>query len=159
MVAKSNGVKAKKHLGQHFLEDPSVAERIAAAIRTDNPEACILEIGPGTGALTRPLVQRFGVQVLALDVDDESVQYLQKQDWLPEGSVQHGDFLRMPLSELETLGALVVAGNFPYNISSQILFKFLDHFKKVHALNVYCPSSFSIAKCLVQFAFCYSIQP
>ena len=84
MVAKSNGVKAKKHLGQHFLEDPSVAERIAAAIRTDDPQACILEIGPGTGSLTRPLVQRFGAQVLALDVDDESVQFLQQQDWLPE---------------------------------------------------------------------------
>ena len=126
MVAKSNGVKAKKHLGQHFLEDPSVAERIATAIRTDDPQACILEIGPGTGALTRPLVQRFGAQVLALDVDDESVQFLQQQDWLPEGSVQHGDFLRMPLSDLETPGPLVVAGNFPYNISSQILFRVLD---------------------------------
>ena len=126
MVAKSNGVKAKKHLGQHFLEDPSVAERIAASIRTDDPEALILEIGPGTGALTRPLVQRFGAQVLALDVDDESVQFLRRQDWLPDGSVQHGDFLRMPLSDLETFGPIVVAGNFPYNISSQILFKFLD---------------------------------
>ena len=126
MVAKSNGVKAKKYLGQHFLEDPSVAERIAAAIRTNDPKACILEIGPGTGALTQPLVQRFGTQVLALDVDDESVQFLQQQDWLPEGSVQHGDFLRMSLSDLETPGPLVVAGNFPYNISSQILFKFLD---------------------------------
>ena len=71
MVAKSNGVKAKKHLGQHFLKDSSVAERIAAAILTESAEACILEIGPGTGALTRPLIQRFGAQVLALDVDDE----------------------------------------------------------------------------------------
>ena len=70
MVAKSNGVKAKKHLGQHFLEDPTVAERIASAIQTIHAEACILEIGPGTGALTRPLIQRFGPQVLALDVDD-----------------------------------------------------------------------------------------
>ena len=126
MVTKSNGVKAKKHLGQHFLEDPSIAARIADSILTDHPEACILEIGAGTGALTRPLIQRFGAQVLALDVDDESVQFLEQQDWLPEGSVQHGDFLRMPLSDLETPGPLVVAGNFPYNVSSQILFKFLE---------------------------------
>jgi 16S rRNA (adenine1518-N6/adenine1519-N6)-dimethyltransferase len=126
MVAKSNGVKAKKHLGQHFLEDPTVAERIAAAIRTDDLKACILEVGPGTGALTRPLIERFGTQVLALDVDEESVQFLQQQDWIPQGSVQQGDFLRMPLSDLEAPGPLVVAGNFPYNISSQILFKFLD---------------------------------
>ena len=126
MVAKSNGVKAKKYLGQHFLQDPSVAQRLVAAILTDHPKARILEIGPGTGALTRPLTERFGSQVLALDVDDESVQFLQRQDWLPEGSVQHGDFLRMPMSDLKTTGPLVVAGNFPYNISSQILFKFLD---------------------------------
>lgn len=127
MVAKSNGVKAKKHLGQHFLKDSSVAERIAAAILTESAEACILEIGPGTGALTRPLIQRFGAQVLALDVDDESIQFLQQQDWIPTGSVQHGDFLRMPLEDIAPRAPLVVAGNFPYNISSQILFKFLDY--------------------------------
>lgn len=126
MVAKSNGVKAKKHLGQHFLEDPSVAERIAAAVQTNDSEACILEIGPGTGALTRPLIQRFGAQVLALDVDGESVQFLKQQEWLPDKSVQQGDFLRMPLGDLNGNGTLVVVGNFPYNISSQILFKFLD---------------------------------
>lgn len=126
MVAKSNGVKAKKHLGQHFLEDPSVAERIAAAIQTVSAEACILEIGPGTGALTRPLIQRFGAQVLALDVDDESIRFLQQQDWILTGSVQHGDFLRMPLEGIAPDVPLVVVGNFPYNISSQILFKFLD---------------------------------
>jgi 16S rRNA (adenine1518-N6/adenine1519-N6)-dimethyltransferase len=126
MVAKSNGVKAKKHLGQHFLEDSTVAERIAAAIQSDQPEACILEIGPGTGALTQPLIRRFGPQVLALDVDDESIQFLQQQDWVPEGLVQHGDVLRMPLEDIPTDAPLVVAGNFPYNISSQILFKFLD---------------------------------
>ncbi|MBG27166.1 MAG: ribosomal RNA small subunit methyltransferase A [Crocinitomicaceae bacterium] len=126
MVAKSNGVKAKKHLGQHFLEDPSVAERIAGSILTDHPDACILEIGPGTGALTRPLIQRFGSQVLALDVDSESAAFLKQQDWIPEGSVQRGDFLHMGLSDLGDLRPIVVAGNFPYNISSQILFKFLE---------------------------------
>jgi len=126
MPAKSNGVKAKKYLGQHFLEDPSVAERIVEAIQTEQPEACILEIGPGTGALTRPLIQRFGLQVLALDIDEESVRFLQQQAWVPTQCIKVGDFLRMPLEPVASSGPLVIVGNFPYNISSQILFKFLD---------------------------------
>lgn len=126
MVAKSNGVKAKKHLGQHFLNDPAVANRIAAAIQTESPTACIIEIGPGTGALTRPLLHRFGRQLIALDVDQESVDFLRQQKWVLEGSVRLGDFLRTPLDDLTASDAFVVAGNFPYNISSQILFKFLD---------------------------------
>ena len=64
--------------------------------------------------------------MLALDVDDESIQFLQQQDWIPTGSVQHGDFLRMHLEDVAPGAPLIVAGNFPYNISSQILFKFLD---------------------------------
>ena len=83
MGAKSNGVRAKKHLGQHFLEDLTVAERIADAVQCRGEHALILEIGPGTGALTRPLVQRFGDRVRALDVDAESVDFLQRQDWIP----------------------------------------------------------------------------
>ena len=126
MAAKSNGVKAKKYLGQHFLEDPSVAERIVEAIQTEQPEACILEIGPGTGALTRPLIQRFGLQVLALDIDEESVRFLQQQEWVPIQCAKSGDFLRMPLERVAPTGPLVIVGNFPYNISSQILFRFLD---------------------------------
>lgn len=126
MASKSHGVKAKKHLGQHFLEDLSIAERIAAAIQTSDAKAKVIEIGPGMGALTRPLMDRFGSKVLALDVDAESVVFLQQQPWVPEGAVRHGDFLRMTLEEVSTGGPLVVAGNFPYNISSQILFKFLD---------------------------------
>ena len=126
MAAKSHGVKAKKHLGQHFLEDLSVAERIATAIQTSDARVQVIEIGPGTGALTRPLIDRFGDRVTALDVDVESVVFLQQQPWVPKGAVRHGDFLHMTLEEVSTGGPLVVAGNFPYNISSQILFKFLD---------------------------------
>ena len=126
MITKSKKVKAKKHLGQHFLADLAIAERIAAAVQTNDEEALILEIGPGTGALTQPLVRRFGKSVLALDVDEESVNFLRQQEWIQKGSVHQGDFLLFPLEELVSRGPLVVAGNFPYNISSQILFKFLD---------------------------------
>ena len=126
MGAKSNGVRAKKHLGQHFLEDLTVAERIADAIQCRGEQALVLEIGPGTGALTRPLVQRFGDRVRALDVDAESVDFLQRQDWIDPSAVELADFLTLPLSDFPANSELIVAGNFPYNISSQILFKFLD---------------------------------
>ena len=126
MGAKSNGVRAKKHLGQHFLEDLTVAERIADAIQGGNERSLILEIGPGTGALTRPLVQRFGARVRALDVDAESVAFLQRQDWIDPSTVELTDFLSLSLTDFPDGSELVIAGNFPYNISSQILFKFLD---------------------------------
>lgn len=126
MGAKSNGVRAKKHLGQHFLEDLTVARRIADAIQPPAEDAIILEIGPGTGALTRPLIERFGGQVRALDVDAESVDFLRRQDWIAGESVVLADFLSMDLEDFPGEHPLVIAGNFPYNISSQILFKFLD---------------------------------
>lgn len=126
MGAKSNGVRAKKHLGQHFLEDLTVAQRIADAVQCSEGDAIILEIGPGTGALTRPLVERFGAQVIALDVDAESVDFLKRQDWMENEAVVLADFLSMGLQDFPGEHPLVVAGNFPYNISSQILFKLLD---------------------------------
>lgn len=126
MGAKSNGVRAKKHLGQHFLEDLSVAQRIADAIQPPAEDAIVLEIGPGTGALTRPLIERFGPQVRALDVDDESIEFLKRQDWVESDAVVLADFLFMSLEDFPGEHPLVIAGNFPYNISSQILFKVLD---------------------------------
>lgn len=126
MGAKSNGVRAKKHLGQHFLEDLTVARRIADAIHPLSENAIVLEIGPGTGALTRPLIDRFGKQVRALDVDAESVEFLKRQDWIGGEAVVLADFLSLGLDDFPGEHPLVIAGNFPYNISSQILFKFLD---------------------------------
>jgi 16S rRNA (adenine1518-N6/adenine1519-N6)-dimethyltransferase len=126
MGTKSNGVRAKKHLGQHFLEDLTVAERIADAIQNPTEDSVILEIGPGTGALTRPLIKRFGARVRALDVDAESVDFLKRQDWIEGEAVVLADFLSMDLEDFPGEHPLIIAGNFPYNISSQILFKFLD---------------------------------
>jgi len=127
MAAHSQGVRAKKHLGQHFLNDHSIAERIAQSVQCEDSSAIILEIGPGTGALTQPLINRFGKAVLALDVDGESVEFLQTASWIDKSQVMEADFLRMQTTDLpDPTKELVVTGNFPYNISSQILFKLLD---------------------------------
>jgi 16S rRNA (adenine1518-N6/adenine1519-N6)-dimethyltransferase len=119
-------VRAKKHLGQHFLRDENIAENIAKAL----PEGTsnVLEIGPGMGVLTKYLCR--GEACLAptglkvVEIDTESVEYLHKN--YPELTVISDDFLKMNLDNLFD-GSFAVIGNFPYNISSQILFKILDH--------------------------------
>lgn len=126
MALKSHGVKAKKHLGQHFLNDEHVALRLVESIQSAREDSILLEIGPGTGALTKPLVSRFGGAVLALEVDQESVAFLKKAPWIEPHQVMAADFLALKESELAPSGDIIVVGNFPYNISSQILFKFLD---------------------------------
>lgn len=119
------GVRAKKHLGQHFLKDPAVSARIAGLV---SPESTmdILEIGPGTGALTRPLIQRFSQHVHVVEVDTESVQHLKTCDWIDPQNIHEGDVLRSTPEELGMKGDFALVGNFPYNISSQILFQLLQ---------------------------------
>ena len=116
-------VRAKKRLGQHFLNNQAIAQDIADAIRT--PDAHVLEIGPGMGVLTQYLLQREFPQFAVIELDEESVDYLQVH--YPElgNNLIHGDFLQYPLSDFYD-GPKVIVGNFPYNISSQILFKVLD---------------------------------
>tara|TARA_B110000285_G_C15083286_1_gene594714 strand:+ start:391 stop:1185 length:795 start_codon:yes stop_codon:yes gene_type:complete len=129
----SHSVKAKKHLGQHFLADEHTAQRIADSL--ENPSGLtVLEIGPGTGALTRPLLQRNDIQLWAIDVDHESIVHLQAQDWMPSDKVIEGDFLHMPLSASFGTEQVIICGNFPYNISSQILFKTLESRSQVPQL-------------------------
>ena len=116
-------VRAKKRLGQHFLNNQAIAQDIADTIRT--PDAHVLEIGPGMGVLTQYLLQREFPQFAVIELDEESVEYLQVH--YPElgNNLIHDDFLQYPLSEFYE-GPKVIVGNFPYNISSQILFKVLD---------------------------------
>jgi 16S rRNA (adenine1518-N6/adenine1519-N6)-dimethyltransferase len=122
---QSEGVRAKKHLGQHFLHDGAVARRIAQAA----PAGRAVEIGPGTGALTRPLLERGDVDLWAIEVDAESAAYLRTHtDGWGEDRVMEGDFL---VWHPDTAAGLAgqsfnVLGNFPYNISTQILFRVLD---------------------------------
>jgi 16S rRNA (adenine1518-N6/adenine1519-N6)-dimethyltransferase len=119
-----NFVKAKKHLGQHFLKDMSIAQRIAASLPLEATFP-VLEIGPGTGVLTRFLLQNPLVQLTAIEIDTESVQFLKEH--YPDLSLIEGDFLRYNISSLFDGRPFCIIGNFPYNISSQIFFKVLEY--------------------------------
>ena len=123
-------VKPKKHLGQHFLHDERAAENIARAITFENPSE-VLEVGPGTGVLTKYLLNQ-AYPFRAFDVDDESVIYLKKN--YPANAEQFylKDFLGEPIEKPRT----VVIGNFPYNISSQLFFKVWDD--RQHISQVVC---------------------
>lgn len=119
-------VKAKKSLGQHFLVDRGVAERIADTVDCV-PTLPVLEVGPGTGALTEHLVLK-GRDLRVVELDRESIAYLNEHlPMLCNGRIIEGDFLQMNLAELFGGKPFVLTGNYPYNISSQIFFKMLDY--------------------------------
>lgn len=117
-------VRPKKHLGQHFLHDAQVAERIVQSLEAHDAEH-VLEIGPGMGVLTARLYERFGNKLWAAEVDAESVAYLLRSIPALEPQLLHVDFLKLNLSE-QFAGRMAVIGNLPYNISSQIFFRVLD---------------------------------
>jgi 16S rRNA (adenine1518-N6/adenine1519-N6)-dimethyltransferase len=119
-------VQPKKHLGQHFLTDLNIAQQIVGALRLPNGVKDVLEVGPGMGVLTQYLVQHPEYQTTIVDIDRESVAWLNEHFPQLEGRVLLADFLK---TDLKTLfqGPFAVIGNFPYNISSQIFFKVLDH--------------------------------
>jgi 16S rRNA (adenine1518-N6/adenine1519-N6)-dimethyltransferase len=119
-------VKPKKHLGQHFLRNDEICARVSDSISHSATKRQVLEIGPGTGALTKHLLKREDMLVDVVEVDRESVEYLKVHYPILKDRIHEADFLQMPLDELFP-SPLVIAGNFPYNISSQILFKVLDH--------------------------------
>ena len=116
-------VKPKKHLGQHFLTDLSVAKRIADSLRADRCST-VLEVGCGTGVLTKFLLERTDITLYGAEVDPESVAYLHEHYPQFAPRLIEGDFLRMDLAQRFPDGVNVI-GNFPYNISSQIFFKIL----------------------------------
>ncbi|MCL1851145.1 MAG: 16S rRNA (adenine(1518)-N(6)/adenine(1519)-N(6))-dimethyltransferase RsmA [Bacteroidetes bacterium] len=122
-------VTPKKALGQHFLNDETVAEKIVQSITSTHPD--ILEIGPGMGVLTQFLLQQKDKNFKVVEIDNESVIYLQKK--YPSLQIISGDFLKLNLSEYYN-NNLTVIGNFPYNISSQILFKVLENKDRVTEL-------------------------
>ncbi|HET8860392.1 16S rRNA (adenine(1518)-N(6)/adenine(1519)-N(6))-dimethyltransferase RsmA [Marivirga sp.] len=120
------GVRAKKHLGQHFLKDQNIAQKIVESLEGHNNYKKLLEIGPGTGVLSNFLIDKAKYELLFMDVDQESVDYL--QNLYPDHRDQFikEDFLRIDLGHYykESFG---IIGNFPYNISSQIFFKVLEY--------------------------------
>lgn len=125
MGNSSEGVRAKKHLGQHFLNDLSIAQKIADALLDLYPDMAAIEIGPGTGVLTQFLVPKLKENFYAMDVDRDSIALLHKKYPDEKNRIQLQDFLKADLSDFKASFNLI--GNFPYNISSQILFKALEH--------------------------------
>ena len=118
-------VRAKKHLGQHFLNDKKTAERIVDALTPALGYHQVLEVGPGMGILTDFLLDQEQLETFLIDIDEESIAYL-SQRYPDLGSrLIHGDFLKLDFSRLFG-DKMAVIGNFPYNISSQILFKVLE---------------------------------
>ena len=114
--------KLKKSLGQHFLRDENMVLKIIAAIR-ERPFDQLLEVGPGAGALTKHLLEIPGISFKAVELDDEKVEYLDLHFPAIQGKIIHQSILEI---DKPFEGAFTVVGNFPYNISSQILFKILD---------------------------------
>lgn len=122
-------VKPKKHLGQHFLIDLSIAERIAAQVTGHGGVKQLLEIGPGMGVLTDYLLKG-DLDVNLIEIDRESIAYLHQKYPSLQEKVIEGDFLKFDFSTVFT-APFAVVGNFPYNISSQIFFKILEDKNKV----------------------------
>ena len=139
-------VRAKKALGQHFLTDQSVARRIVGALGGSAAEANgkgiasgvagektdsaggrdkVLEIGPGMGVLSQYLLEREDIDLVMIEIDGESVDYLVSHFDKAEGRIIQGDYLKLDVGKLFD-GPYRVIGNFPYNISSQIFFKILE---------------------------------
>lgn len=120
-------VRPKKHLGQHFLVDDNIASKI---VRQLSPAAGkVLEIGPGTGILTKHLLER-PLELYCIDTDQESVDFLKVRFPLQSGRFIKGDFLRYDTGRLFE-GPYSIIGNFPYNISSQIFFRILEERDRV----------------------------
>jgi len=145
---KQNGnegfVKAKKRFGQHFLKDDRTAERIVSSLKADTD--FVMEIGPGRGVLTQFLLEKFGERFHAIEVDSDLFQFLLQRFPSMEERLHNEDFLHMAsltpvpspsergdqaLIHLPSKSSVSIIGNFPYNISTQILFKILDHREQV----------------------------
>ena len=125
-------VKPKKNLGQHFLTDLNIAKRIADSSdykHQEESKPVCLEIGPGMGVLTQFLANRNDIDLSVIEIDRESVEYLVTHfpQLYQQEKIIGGDFLKANLNELLPKGFPIICGNFPYNISSQIFFKILDH--------------------------------
>ncbi|MDT0555355.1 16S rRNA (adenine(1518)-N(6)/adenine(1519)-N(6))-dimethyltransferase RsmA [Patiriisocius hiemis] len=120
-----DSVRAKKHLGQHFLKDENIAKKIADTLTLEGYSK-VLEIGPGMGVLTKYLIQK-DIDVIAMDLDNESIAYLEKN--YPEENLQifEADFLKEELTDYFGNEPYAITGNFPYNISSQIVFKAIEN--------------------------------
>ncbi len=117
-------VKAKKHLGQHFLKDESIAAAIADTLSLQGYED-VLEIGPGMGVLTKYLLDK-PITTYVIEIDTESVDYLNAHYPKLHGKIISQDFLKYNINEVFSNKPFAIIGNFPYNISTQIVFRVLE---------------------------------
>ena len=131
--AQDSPIKAKKYLGQHFLKDETIAQKIAETLSFVG-YCNVLEIGPGTGVLTKYLLTQ-EIDLVAMDLDSESIVYLNRNFPIEHANVMTGnstlkvleaDFLKQDLPTLFQNEPFAITGNFPYNISTQIVFKMLE---------------------------------
>lgn len=118
-------VKAKKHLGQHFLTDELIAQQIADSL-TEKGYKNVLEIGPGMGVLTKYLLKK-PLNIHVIEIDTESVEYLQAHYLNLADNIISKDFLKIDLTDYFGNEQVAIIGNFPYNISTQIVFKTLEN--------------------------------
>ncbi|MDP2386593.1 MAG: 16S rRNA (adenine(1518)-N(6)/adenine(1519)-N(6))-dimethyltransferase RsmA [Bacteroidota bacterium] len=124
-------VRAKKHLGQHFLADRNIAERIVNGLPEEAFKDDLIEIGPGTGVLTQFILPKKPSGFFGLDLDQESIDYLKQTYPDRAESFIYCDFLKYPIETL-VKAPFSIIGNFPYNISSQIMFTVLEHRNSVN---------------------------
>lgn len=122
-----NFVRAKKHLGQHFLKDEGIALDIVKSLKHTHQYKKVLEVGPGMGILTKYLIAEPSFETHLIDIDRESIVYLKTNFPTLKDKIIEGDFLKLDLNHLFQDQPFAVIGNFPYNISTEILFKVLDH--------------------------------
>ena len=117
-------VRAKKHLGQHFLNDENIAKKIADSLVLEGYKK-VLEIGPGMGVLTKYLLEK-PIETYVIEIDTESVEYLQTHYLQLSNRIISKDFLKYNIKEVFGDEPFAIIGNFPYNISSQIVFRALE---------------------------------
>jgi len=116
--------RPKKSLGQHFLQDENIARKIITSLKAERA-GYIIEVGPGNGILTKYFISRKEVPFIAVEIDNEKVEFLRNEFPGKENQIVHSDFLKFDLSMFTDPVAII--GNFPYNISSQIFFRILDN--------------------------------
>ncbi|MGE9516034.1 MAG: 16S rRNA (adenine(1518)-N(6)/adenine(1519)-N(6))-dimethyltransferase RsmA [Solitalea-like symbiont of Acarus siro] len=126
-------VRAKKKFGQHFLINKQISQQIVRSLVVTSGSN-ILEIGPGTGALTEYILNIPNISIYLIDIDLESINYLKDKFKIINNNILYGNFLEINLQELFKGRQVSIIGNFPYNISSQIIFTILDQYKFVNAV-------------------------
>ncbi len=122
-------VRAKKHLGQHFLKDEQIAQNIADSL-TEKGYKTVLEIGPGMGVLTKYILKK-DLVVHVIEIDTESVEYLKANYLNLADRIISKDFLKINISDYFGEEQVAIIGNFPYNISTQIVFKTLENRQQI----------------------------